>query len=48
MNYENIHMKNIPKLEFIGEVAPKGIENLEQSLQDLFLLSEDQQLANFE
>lgn len=48
MNFENIQQKNIKGLDFFGEVVPEGIARFESSLQDLFLLAEDEELQAFE
>lgn len=48
MKFSNFYMKNISGLDFVGEVAPKGIEYFEKGLQDIFFLSEDQKLSEFE
>ena len=48
MNFSNIQQKNIPGLNFYGDVTDKAIDNLESSFQDLFFQSEDYELQTFE
>lgn len=40
MNFSNIQQKNIPGLNFYGEVLDKAIDRLESSFQDLPIESE--------
>lgn len=48
MNFTNIHQKNIAGLNFYGDVLDAAIEKLELSFQDLFSLSEEDELQKFE
>lgn len=48
MKFKKIQQKNIQGLNYIGDVSPQGIENLESSFNDLFLLNEDVQIESFE
>lgn len=48
MDFSNIQQKNIPGLNFYGDVTDKAIDRLESSFQDLFFQSEDYELEKFD
>lgn len=48
MNFTNIQQKNIPGLNFYGDVLEAAIEILKLSFQALFSLSTEEKLQKFE